>query len=79
MMSKIRRISFKNRRFLSLIPSFLAKKTTVFSLKNHRFLNEKAWNYAVFSYCRFSKTWFYAMLTWQITIFGFLFRKKVRR
>ena len=44
MMSKIRRISFKNRRFLSLIPSFLANKTTAFSLKNRRFLNEKAWN-----------------------------------
>ena len=36
--------SFKNRRFLSLIPTFLADETTVFIIKNRRFLSEKAWN-----------------------------------
>ena len=39
-----RRISFKNRRFLSLIPTFLADETAVFIIKNRRFLSEKAWN-----------------------------------
>ena len=37
-------ISFKNRRFLMLKPTFLDAKTDVFLRKNHRFLNEKAWN-----------------------------------
>ena len=36
--------SFKNRRFLSLIPTFLADETAVFIIKNRRFLNEKAQN-----------------------------------
>ena len=67
-------ISFKNRRFLTLKPTFLADKTDVFLRKNHRFLNEKAWNKALFSSCRFSKTWFYVMLTLQIIAFIFLFR-----
>ena len=31
-------ISFKNRRFLRLIPTFLANETDVFSIKNQRFL-----------------------------------------
>ena len=31
-------IIFKNRRFLRLIPTFLADKTDVFSIKNQRFL-----------------------------------------
>ena len=39
-----RRISFKNRRFLKLIPTFLADETAVFIIKNRRFLSEKAWN-----------------------------------
>ena len=39
-----RRISFKNRRFLSLIPTFLADETAVFIIKNRRFLSENAWN-----------------------------------
>ena len=38
------RISFKNRRFLHLIPTFLAAKTAVFSIKNHCFFREKARN-----------------------------------
>jgi len=37
-------INFKPRRFLTLKPTFLADKTVVFCIKNHRFLNEKAWN-----------------------------------
>ena len=69
-------ISFKNRRFLTLKPTFLAAKTDVFRKKNHRFLNEKAWNKALFSSCRFSKTQFYAMQTWKIIAFDFLFREK---
>ena len=36
--------SFKNRRFLSLIPTFLADETAVFIIKNRRFLSENAWN-----------------------------------
>ena len=75
MLAKIR-ISFKNRRFLRLKPTFLADKTVVFSIKNHRFLKEKARNEAVFSACRFSNTRGYAMLTWQIIIFIFLVREK---
>ncbi len=39
-----RRISFKNRRFLSLIPTFLADETAVFIIKDRRFLSEKAQN-----------------------------------
>ena len=39
-----REISFKNRRFLRLIPPFLADETAVFSVKNRRFYGEKAWN-----------------------------------
>ena len=31
-------ISFKNRRFLRLIPTFLANETDIFSIKNQRFL-----------------------------------------
>ena len=68
------RISFKNRRFLILIPPFLADKTVAFSGKNRRFLREKARNEVYFCFNRFSNTWFYAMLTWQIIAFGFLFR-----
>ena len=73
------RISFKNRRFLSLIPPFLTDETVAFSGKNRRFLREKARNEAVFSVCQFSNTRGYAMLTWQIIVFDFLFRKKSRR
>ena len=36
--------SFKNRRFLKLIPMFLADETAVFIIKNRRFLSEKAQN-----------------------------------
>ena len=54
-------ISFKNRRFLTLKPPLLTDETALFRLKNNRFLREKAWNGAVFSSCRFSKTRFYAM------------------
>ena len=68
------RISFKNRRFLRLKPTFLADKTVVFSIKNHRFLKEKARNEACCCFFRFSKRRFYAMLTWQIIVFRFLFR-----
>ena len=75
MLAKIR-ISFKNRRFLRLIPTFLADETAAFSAKNRRFLREKAWNETVFSACRFSNTRGYAMLTWQIIIFIFLVREK---
>ena len=64
-------ISFKNRRFLRLIPTFLADETAAFSAKNRRFLREKAWNETVFSTCRFSKMRFYAMQTWQIIAFIF--------
>ncbi len=32
------RISFKNRRFLSLKPPLLADKTALFSIKKHRFV-----------------------------------------
>ena len=67
------RISFKNRHFLSLNPLLLADETVVFSIKNHRFLREKARNKAIFSSWRFLKTWFYAMQTWQIIAFDFLF------
>ena len=52
------RISFKNCRFLKLIPLFLADETIVFSIKNHRFLREKARNEAIFNSCQFSKMWF---------------------
>ena len=68
------RISFKNRRFLSLKPPFLADETVLFNINNHRFLRQKARNKALFSYCQFSKTWFYVMQTWQIVDFIFLFR-----
>ena len=68
------RICFKNRRFLSLIPPFLADETVVFSGKNRRLLREKARNEVYFYFTRFSNTWFYAMLTWQIIAFDFLFR-----
>ena len=51
-------ISFKNCHFLKLIPPFLADETIVFSIKNHRFLREKARNEAIFNSCRFSKMWF---------------------
>ena len=68
------RISFKNRRFLVLKPPFLADTTILFSVKNRRFLREKAWNEAGFSFCRFLKMRFYAMRTWQIIDFAFLFR-----
>ena len=51
-------ISFKNCRFLKLIPPFLADETIVFSIKNHRFLREKARNEAIFNSCWFSKMWF---------------------
>ena len=68
------RVRFKNRRFLTLKPAFLADTTAVFSIKNRRFLREKAWNEAGFSFCRFSKMRFYAMCTWQIIDFTFLFR-----
>ena len=54
-------ISFKNRRFLTLKSPLLTDETALFRLKNHSFLREKAWNGAVFSSCRFSKTRFYAM------------------
>ncbi len=67
-------ISFKNRRFLSLIPPFLADETVAFSGKNRRFLREKARNEVYFYFTRFSNTWFYAMLTLQIIAFVFLFR-----
>ena len=68
------RISFKNRRFLSLKPPLLADKTAVFSIKNHRFLREKPRNQVVFNFYRFSKTCFYAMQTWQMIVFDLLFR-----
>ena len=68
------RISFKNRRFLSLKAPLLADETAVFCIKNYRFLNKKARNEAVFCYRWFSKTQRYAMLTWQIINFDFLFR-----
>ena len=68
------RISFKNRRFLVLKPPFLAYTTTFFSVKNRRFLREKAWNEAVLSFSQFFKTRFYAMRTWQIIDFAFIFR-----
>ena len=71
-------VTFKNCRFLTLKPLLLADETVVFSIKNHRFLREKARNQAVLSFCRFSKTRFYAMQTWQIVVFCFLFRKKSR-
>ena len=74
MLAKIR-ISFKNRRFLRLIPTFLADETAAFRAKNRRFLREKAWNETVFSTCRFSKMRFYAMQTWQIIAFIFYFVK----
>ena len=73
-MSTTIRISFKNRRFLRLKPAFLADKTIVFSAKNHRFLREKAQNEAVSIFVCFSKNRFYAMQTWQIVTFNFLFR-----
>ncbi len=72
-MSTTIRISFKNRRFLRLIPTFLADETAVFCIKNHRFLKGKARNDAVFFFSCFSKIWFYAIQTWQIIVFGFLF------
>ncbi len=68
------RISFKNRRFLILIPAVLTDETVAFSGKNRRFLREKARNEVYFYFTRFSNTWFYAMLTWQIIAFDFLFR-----
>ena len=68
------RISFKNRHFLVLKPPFLVDKTAFFSVKNRRFLREKAWNEAVLSFSQFFKTRFYAMCTWQIIDFTFLFR-----
>ena len=68
------RIRFKNRRFLVLKPPLLADTTTLFSVKNRRFLNEKAWNEAVLSFSQFFKARFYAMRTWQIIYFAFLFR-----
>ena len=68
------RISFKNRRFLSLKAPLLADETAVFCIKNYRFLNEKTRNEAVFISRLFSKTQCYAMLTWQIINFDFLFR-----
>ena len=49
-------ISFKNRRFLSLIPPFLADETVAFSGKNRRFLREKARNEVYFYFTRFSNT-----------------------
>ena len=52
------RIIFKNRCFLKMKPPFLADETIVFSIKNHRFLREKARNEAIFNSCRFSKMWF---------------------
>lgn len=73
------RISFNNRRFLELKPAFLADETALLCVKNHRFLRGNALNEAVFSSCRFSKRWFYDMLTWQIMVFAFLFRQKSRR
>ena len=73
------RVRFKNRRFLSLIPTFLADETAVFIIKNRRFLREKARNEVCFCFCWFSKMWFYAMWTWQIIAFDFLFRKKSQR
>ena len=73
------RISFKNRRFLLLKPPLLADETDAFSVNNRSFLREKAWNEAVFISCRFLKTWLYAMPTWQIAAFSFLFRQKSRR
>ena len=33
------RISFKNRRFLRLIPTFFDSKTALFNIKNHCFLS----------------------------------------
>ena len=72
-------ISFKNRRFLRLIPTFLADKTDVFSIKNQRFLREKARNKSYFCSYHISKTRLYAMQTWQIAVFNFLFRKKSQR
>ena len=70
------RVRFKNRRFLTLKPAFLADTTAVFSIKNRRFLREKARNEVVFRSYRFSKRWFYVMWTWQTVACGFLFRKK---
>ena len=32
-------VNFKNRRFLSLIPTFLATKTALFNINNRRFLS----------------------------------------
>ena len=73
------RIIFKNRRFLVLKPPLLADETTLFCIKNRCFLRQKARNEAVFSSRRFPKTQRYAMLTWQIIAFDFLFRKKSQR
>ena len=70
------RVRFKNRRFLTLKPAFLADTTAVFSIKNRRFLREKARNEVVSCSYRFSKRWFYVMWTWQTVACGFLFRKK---
>ena len=70
------RVWFKNRRFLKLKPTFLADTTAVFSIKNRRFLREKARNEVVFCSYRFSKGRFYVMWTWQTVACGFLFRKK---
>ena len=55
LMSTKIRIIFKNRRFLILKPPFLADKTAIFSVKNHRFLREKGRNEPAFSSCWFSK------------------------
>ena len=70
---------FKNCRFLRLIPPFLDDKIDLLSVKNHRFLREKARNEVCFCSWRFPKRWFYAMWTWQIIVFGFLFHEKSRR
>lgn len=79
MMPTKRRISFKNRPFLALKPSFLVDKIIVFSIKNRRFLREKPRNEACFCFCRFSKRCDYVMLIWQIIAFVFLFHQKSRR
>ena len=62
MMPTKRRISFKNRPFLALKPSFLVDKIIVFSIKNRRFLREKPRNEAYFCFCRFSKMCDYVIL-----------------
>ena len=67
-------ISFKNCHFLKLIPPFLADETIVFSIKNHRFLREKARNEAIFQFLSVLEDVVFAMRTWQITVFCFLFR-----